>query len=124
MKNKIVSIVLAITLISAIGLSSFALSGCKSDTSSNNEVVGVWKEIDYDRTFYFNDDETAYNVPGEETEFIKYKVLADDSLLIINDKCRHLERTDSKSEALEDNSKYYVSGKTFIMYEEEYTRIS
>ncbi|MGN0476064.1 MAG: hypothetical protein ACI4HM_01870 [Ruminococcus sp.] len=102
------------------------LTGCSDEPGENNEFVGAWVEIeDESNVKYFNEDGSAYNLPFSNLHGLtKYRILADESLLITGDygKDEHIEKATTKEEALNDNDLYYLDGDTLILCEDEYTR--
>ncbi len=129
-KNKeLPKSILSFTLIITIFLSITAISGC----SSKNPIVGTWfyttddGEIEEYNAMYFYEDGTCLDTPVKSVasgSAESYKV-QDDGMLIFNMSwggTMTYKQTDDKETALDDSDYYYLSGDTFILCKNTYTR--
>lgn len=121
--------ILSIALIIIIFLNITIMSGC----SSKNAIVGTWlyttddgeiKEYD---SMYFYEDGTCLDTPVRTqtgADAVSYK-LQDDGMLIFTmewDGTKTYKPAEDKETALDDKDYYYLSGDTFILCKNTYTR--
>lgn len=122
--KKITGTLLFLLVFSTAILSLASLTACNSDsTKENNSLVGVWEEIDYNKKIYFNDDNSAFIPSLDDDNLTSYRIFDDDGLFFNNNHGEVIEKTNSKEEALDNKSVYYLDDSTLILWGSQYTKL-
>lgn len=108
-----------------IAFANIGMTAC----GSSNSIVGTWVAEDNDDMLKFNDNGScsvpfSYNAAWMESA--NNFAVKEDGTLVLSSPSGHAddsyEKTEDEEEALDDSSKYYLSGDTLIIEKDKYTK--
>lgn len=115
----------AILVCLLIVFASIGMTAC----GSSNSIVGTWVAEDNDDMLKFNDNglcSVPFSYNGAWMESANNFAVKEDGTLVLSSPSGHAddsyEKTEDEEEALDDSSKYYLSGDTLIIEKDKYTR--